>query len=203
MSQCDPTAFPAAMRSTVPSQPATAWEDDASLSTTSVHHTATRNAATASGEGLCLSLPHNASPSAGPSSRARKGGRSPSKPRPPRLRHRRDDDVQLPARVQSCKAELIPGRRTERKLEALTGHDQDRPEELRHIVMIPQDEDVLDPNRQVNLGGQNLELLSSHPARPGPFGNHVDLLFESTSIGISAASAVVASAIPANAIKAR
>ena len=77
-----------------------------------------------------------------------------------------DDDRHLPAGVRRA-GELIAGRQLERQPEALAGHHQRRPEDLRHVVEVPQHENVLTPSVRRIVVGQDLDRVAGHPAGPG------------------------------------
>src|SRR5438045_8773321 len=72
--------------------------------------------------------------------------------------------------------ELIVGSHTEWQTKALSGHHQHRTEDLRHVVIIDEDQDIFYTHCQPNLGGKDFNIVPRTSARPRPLGNDVYFL---------------------------
>ena len=76
----------------------------------------------------------------------------------------------LSARVRRAR-EVVARRLFERQPETLAGHHDRRPEHLRHVVEIAQQQHVVESERQADLRRQDLHLVAGHAARVGALRN--------------------------------
>jgi hypothetical protein len=72
--------------------------------------------------------------------------------------------------------ELILRSLFERQAQHLTRHDERRAKDLRHVILIAQNQDVVQTDYESNLRGQNLYIVAGAPLRPSSFGNLEQLL---------------------------
>src|SRR5262245_59964321 len=101
--------------------------------------------------------------------------RAPTQSSPGRRERLLDDDRHLTARVRGAR-KLVLRSALEGQPEALARHHQRRAEDLWDVVAIPQHENVACAGDQADLLGQDLDLLSGHPSRPGSFRNFEQFL---------------------------
>src|SRR5882724_8438174 len=82
--------------------------------------------------------------------------------------------------------ELVFGGTLEGKPETLSRHHQGRTENLRHVVVVAQNQDVTQSERQAYVVRQDLDLVAGHSPRPRSLGNLEDLVARVSVYGYQA-----------------